>query len=59
MSKGLCNMTKVEQSAAIHRRLLQGDHGLGYWAAVDAQEAQKRQSLAALKKAAESAQKKG
>ena len=44
MSKGLRNMSKEEQKAAIARRLEKNTGGLGYWAAVDAKrkiEAQK------------------
>ena len=57
MSKSLQSMTDSERQAAISRRLLHGERGLGYWAAVDAQEAQKRRAIAAMKKAAENAKK--
>ena len=37
MTKSLSNMSESERKSAITRRLAQGQHGLGYWAAYDAQ----------------------
>ena len=38
MSQALRNMGPEEQKAAIARRIRQKEHGLGYWAAIDAQQ---------------------
>ena len=53
MTKSLRSMTKVQQEAAITRRLASNVKGLGYWAAFDARKAQVEKARADMKKAAE------